>query len=78
MRIRKTLITALAVAIAIAFSPLPDLVSERIATLARLSTLQHGILLVSAETLLQRLPPRDRTLTSLCGVWIARQPVPPN
>jgi len=36
------------------FSPLPDLVSERIATLARLPTLQKGILLVGAETLLQR------------------------
>jgi transcription-repair coupling factor (superfamily II helicase) len=39
------------------FSPLPDLVSERIATLARLPTLQKGILLVGAETVLQRLPP---------------------
>jgi transcription-repair coupling factor (superfamily II helicase) len=41
------------------FSPLPDLVSERIATLARLPTMQSGILLVGAETLLQRLPPTD-------------------
>jgi transcription-repair coupling factor (superfamily II helicase) len=39
------------------FSPLPDLVSERIATLARLPAMQGGVLLVSAETLLQRLPP---------------------
>ncbi|MEO6081068.1 MAG: transcription-repair coupling factor [Steroidobacteraceae bacterium] len=39
------------------FSPLPDLVSERIATLARVPTMQKGILLVGAETLLQRLPP---------------------
>jgi transcription-repair coupling factor (superfamily II helicase) len=39
------------------FSPLPDLVSERIATLARLPAMRDGILLVSAETLLQRLPP---------------------
>ena len=39
------------------FSPLPDLVSERIATLARLPSMQRGILLVGAETLLQRLPP---------------------
>jgi transcription-repair coupling factor (superfamily II helicase) len=39
------------------FSPLPDLVSERIATLARLQSMQAGILLVGAETLLQRLPP---------------------
>ncbi|MEO6368968.1 MAG: transcription-repair coupling factor [Steroidobacteraceae bacterium] len=39
------------------FSPLPDLVSERVATLARLPNMQRGILLVGAETLLQRLPP---------------------
>ncbi|MEY2853925.1 MAG: transcription-repair coupling factor [Pseudomonadota bacterium] len=39
------------------FSPLPDLVSERIATLARLSSLKHGILLASPETLMQRLAP---------------------
>ncbi len=41
------------------FSPLPDLVSERLATLARLPALRAGILLVSIETLLQRLPPRQ-------------------
>src|SRR5690606_20298219 len=39
------------------YSPLPDLVSERIATLAKLPGLRQGLLLVSAETLLQRLPP---------------------
>ena len=39
------------------FSPLPDLVSDRLATLSRLPRLERGILLVSAETLLQRLPP---------------------
>src|SRR5690606_9764007 len=39
------------------YSPLPDLVSERIATLAKLPTLARGVLLVAAGTLLQRLPP---------------------
>jgi transcription-repair coupling factor (superfamily II helicase) len=39
------------------FSPLPDLVSGRIATLARLPLLARGILIASAETLVQRLPP---------------------
>jgi transcription-repair coupling factor (superfamily II helicase) len=39
------------------FSPLPDLVSDRLATLAQLPRLEKGLLLVSAETLLQRLPP---------------------
>ncbi|HMA12315.1 MAG TPA: transcription-repair coupling factor, partial [Steroidobacteraceae bacterium] len=39
------------------FSPLPDLVSDRLSTLAQLPRLDNGLLLVSAETLLQRLPP---------------------
>src|SRR5690606_10354243 len=39
------------------YSPLPDLVSGRIATLARLSGMRSGILLVGSQTLLQRLPP---------------------
>ncbi|MBK1643321.1 transcription-repair coupling factor [Thiocapsa imhoffii] len=41
------------------FSPLPELVSERLATLHRLPSLNQGILLVPVATLLQRLPPRD-------------------
>jgi transcription-repair coupling factor (superfamily II helicase) len=39
------------------FSPLPDLISERVATLSHLPKLQRGVLLLSAETLLQRLAP---------------------
>ncbi|MGB5735438.1 MAG: transcription-repair coupling factor [Thiohalocapsa sp.] len=41
------------------FSPLPELVSERLLTLHRLPMLTRGILLVPVGTLLQRLPPRD-------------------
>jgi len=41
------------------FSPHPDIVSERLATLARLPFATRGLLLVAAESLLQRLPPRD-------------------
>jgi len=41
------------------FSPLPDLISDRLATLARLPQLRRGLLLLSAEALLQRLPPVD-------------------
>lgn len=41
------------------FSAHPDIVSERLATLAALPTLRRGIVLVSADTLLQRLPPRQ-------------------
>jgi transcription-repair coupling factor (superfamily II helicase) len=41
------------------FSPHPDIISERLATLAKLPFAARGILLVAAETLLQRLPPRE-------------------
>ncbi|WP_242469581.1 transcription-repair coupling factor [Rhabdochromatium marinum] len=40
------------------FSPLPELVSERLLTLYRLPQLQRGVLLVPVGTLMQRLPPR--------------------
>ncbi len=40
------------------FSPLPELVSERLATLYRLPGLRRGVLVVPVATLLQRLPPR--------------------
>ncbi len=41
------------------FSPLPELVSERLLTLNRLSAMTEGILVVPVGTLLQRLPPRS-------------------
>ena len=41
------------------FSPLPELVSERLLTLHRLPTLTHGILVVPLGTLMHRLPPRS-------------------
>jgi len=41
------------------FSPLPELVSERLLTLHRLPALEHGVLVVPASTLLQRLAPRE-------------------
>jgi transcription-repair coupling factor (superfamily II helicase) len=40
------------------FSPLPELVSERLLTLHRLPELRRGVLVVPIPTLLQRLPPR--------------------
>ena len=40
------------------FSPHPDLVSERLLALADVPMLTRGIVLLSAETLMQRLPPR--------------------
>ncbi|MFT3905723.1 MAG: transcription-repair coupling factor [Steroidobacteraceae bacterium] len=39
------------------FSPHPDIVSERLRTLARLPQFQRGILLLTVESLLTRLPP---------------------
>ncbi len=44
------------------FSPHPDIVSDRLATLATLSATRRGMLLLSAETLLQRLPPSEYLL----------------
>jgi len=41
------------------FSPLPELVSERLLTLHRLPQLERGVLLVPVSTLMQRLPPPD-------------------
>jgi transcription-repair coupling factor (superfamily II helicase) len=40
------------------FSPLPELVSERLLTLHRLPGLSRGVLVVPVATLMQRLPPR--------------------
>ncbi|MFZ8964473.1 MAG: transcription-repair coupling factor [Steroidobacteraceae bacterium] len=41
------------------FSPHPDIVSERLETLAALPHLRRGVVIVSADTLTQRLPPRQ-------------------
>ena len=41
------------------FSPHPDIISERLLTLFELPRARHGCLIVAAETLLQRLPPRN-------------------
>lgn len=40
-----------------ALSPLPEVVSERLAALARIPTLHTGVVIVGADNLLQRLPP---------------------
>ena len=41
------------------FSPYQDITSERLATLAQLPTLQHGVLVVPVSTLMHRLMPRS-------------------
>ncbi|MDE1888106.1 MAG: transcription-repair coupling factor, partial [Gammaproteobacteria bacterium] len=44
------------------FSPHPDIVSERLATLAQLPDLKHGVIIVAAGTLMQRLAPAAHIL----------------
>src|SRR6516165_3236746 len=41
------------------FSPHPDIISERLQTLYELPHTRHGFLVVAADTLMQRLPPRQ-------------------
>ncbi len=60
------------------FSPHPDIVSERLATLARLPELRRGILLLTPESLLGRLPPVDyvsaRSFSLRRGAMLAIEP----
>jgi len=44
------------------FSPHPEIVSQRLATLARLPTLARGVVVIPAATLMQRLAPRGHVL----------------
>jgi len=44
------------------FSPLPEIISERLKTLARLPETQSGALVVSVSTLMHRLAPREHVL----------------
>ncbi|UYG05940.1 transcription-repair coupling factor [Halomonas sp. LR3S48] len=59
------------------FSPHQDIVSERLRTLRRLQDGEHGIVLVSINTLMQRLPPVDyisgRVLTLEVGMRLDRE-----
>ncbi len=41
------------------FSPHPDIISQRLRAMARLPSLQRGIVIVDLPTALQRLPPRN-------------------
>jgi transcription-repair coupling factor (superfamily II helicase) len=41
------------------FSPHPDITSQRLRTLFELPRVQHGCLIVAADVLMQRLPPRN-------------------
>jgi transcription-repair coupling factor (superfamily II helicase) len=61
------------------FSPHPDIVSGRLSTLARLPDLKHGVLLLTVEGLLSRLPPVDyvgaRTFELRRGAQLAVDPL---
>ncbi|MEO1866872.1 MAG: transcription-repair coupling factor [Methylococcales bacterium] len=46
------------------FSPLPEIISQRLKTLTRLSGVKRGVLIVSVATLMQRLAPRQHILAN--------------
>ena len=46
------------------FSPLPEIISQRIKTLAQLPTIHRGILVATAATLMQKLAPRTHILAN--------------
>ena len=50
------------------FSPHQDIISERLAVLASLPSLDRGIVVVAAASLLQRLPPLDY----VAAYWLLR------
>ena len=60
------------------FSPHPDIVSQRLRTLFQLPLARRGCLIVAADTLLQRLPPREyvqsRTFELTVGETLALEP----
>ncbi len=55
------------------FSPLPEIISERLRTLAALPATRSGALLVSIATLMQRLAPRDHILAHSFAVEVGSQ-----
>ncbi|WP_226469845.1 transcription-repair coupling factor [Luteimonas panaciterrae] len=55
------------------FSPHPDIVSQRLATLYRLPTLRRGIVVVPVQTLMQRLPPLSYVVGSAFDVKVGQK-----
>ncbi|WP_242108227.1 transcription-repair coupling factor [Luteimonas aquatica] len=55
------------------FSPHPDIVSQRLATLYRLPTLKRGIVVVPVQTLMQRLPPLSYVVGSAFDVRVGQK-----
>ncbi|MDP2097708.1 MAG: transcription-repair coupling factor [Methylobacter sp.] len=52
------------------FSPLPEIISERLKTLALLPQVKRGALVVSVTTLMQRLAPREHVLANSFAVKV--------
>jgi transcription-repair coupling factor (superfamily II helicase) len=52
------------------FSPLPEIISERLKTLALLPLVKRGALVVSVTTLMHRLAPREHVLANSFAVKI--------
>ena len=52
------------------FSPLPDIISERLKTLALLPQTKRGALVVSVTTLMHRLAPREHVLASSFSIKV--------
>ncbi len=55
------------------FSPHPEIVSQRLATLARLPELKRGLVIVPAATLMQRLAPRGHVLGNRFSVRLGQR-----
>ena len=52
------------------FSPLPEIISERLKTMALLPDTRHGALIVSVATLMHRLAPREHILAHSFAIEI--------
>jgi len=55
------------------FSPLPEIVSERLKTLAQLPEVTRGALVLSVSTLMHRLAPRDHVLANSFSLKVGSQ-----
>ncbi|MGR9116620.1 MAG: transcription-repair coupling factor [Gammaproteobacteria bacterium] len=55
------------------FSPLPDIISERLKTLALLPQVKRGALVVSVATLMHRLAPRGHVLANSFSIAVGDQ-----
>ncbi|WP_150050686.1 transcription-repair coupling factor [Methylomonas rhizoryzae] len=52
------------------FSPLPEIISDRLRTLALLPETKHGVLIVPVSTLMHRLAPREHVLAHTFSIEI--------